>query len=250
MKQQPTTSNHRLSGKWLIAFLFLASGVLLLARNFGWITVQLFSILVSWYMLLIVMGLFSLLVRHYFSGLVLIAIGAAFLVPHLELSWLPQNAGEIVWPTVLIIAGISFFFAHRGKRGCRGFGNRHTCAGNKQQFYTTDGFVRSDNSFSGVQQVVLDEVFKGAEINNLFGGTLIDLRRTNIEPGETYIDVECKFGGIELYIPSQWNVVIRSNVFLGACEDKRWRDMGSSVNKELTLVIRGTVSFGGVEIKS
>lgn len=43
--------------------------------------------------------------------------------------------------------------------------------------------------------MVLDEVFKGATIRNTFGGTVLDLRRTNISEGETYIEVECNFGG-------------------------------------------------------
>ncbi len=41
------------SGKLLVASLFILSGILLFARNMGWITAELFSIIVSWYSLLL-----------------------------------------------------------------------------------------------------------------------------------------------------------------------------------------------------
>ena len=43
------------SGKLLVASLFILSGILLFARNMGWITAELFSIIVSWYSLFIIM---------------------------------------------------------------------------------------------------------------------------------------------------------------------------------------------------
>lgn len=116
-----------------------------------------------------------------------------------------------------------------------------------RQHHSGDGFVRSDNVFGGVKQVVLDEVFKGAEIRNSFGGTVLDLRRTNIEQGETYIDVECNFGGVEIYVPLDWRVDLQANAFLGGCEDKRVP--GVNIDQSRRLVVIGNVSFGGVEIK-
>ena len=45
------------SGKLLVASLFILSGILLFARNMGWITAELFSIIVSWFSLFIIMGI-------------------------------------------------------------------------------------------------------------------------------------------------------------------------------------------------
>lgn len=110
-----------------------------------------------------------------------------------------------------------------------------------------NGYLRSDNAFGSVRHVVLDELFKGASIRASFGGTVIDLRHTHLAPGETYIDIDCTCSGIELYIPSDWNVLPQCNAFAGGCEDKRWQ--GANINKESTLIIRGNISFGGLEIK-
>lgn len=53
------------SGKLLVASLFILSGILLFARNMGWITAELFSIIVSWYSLFIIMGIYSMIRRHF-----------------------------------------------------------------------------------------------------------------------------------------------------------------------------------------
>lgn len=42
------------SGKILIALLFILSGILLFARNMGWITSEVFDLIVSWHSLLII----------------------------------------------------------------------------------------------------------------------------------------------------------------------------------------------------
>lgn len=70
------------------------------------------------------------------------------------------------------------------------------------QYNSTDGVLHSENTFSGIRQVVLDEFFKGGTIQNSFGGTIIDLRRTTLPEGETFLDIDCTFGGIEIYVPS------------------------------------------------
>ena len=89
-KKQNFPSHAGLSGKALIASLFIISGILLFARNVGWITYDLFSIVVSWHSLLIVLGIYTMTHRHYLSGSILTLIGIYFLVE--GLSWLPENS--------------------------------------------------------------------------------------------------------------------------------------------------------------
>ena len=52
-EKQKTLSATGFSGKYLVASLFILSGILLFARNMGWITAELFSTIVSWYSLFI-----------------------------------------------------------------------------------------------------------------------------------------------------------------------------------------------------
>lgn len=53
------------SGKILIALLFILSGILLFARNMGWITSEVFDLIVSWHSLLILLGIYAMIRRHF-----------------------------------------------------------------------------------------------------------------------------------------------------------------------------------------
>ena len=253
MKLNQSNPNRATSpNKLLVAFLFILVGSLLFARNFGFITPDLFSILVSWQMLLVVLGLYALLTRHFFSGLIMLIIGVGCGLSMLELPWMPINPGStIIWPLILIIIGLMIVFKpHHRKRLAHKFDHLHdpNCSSaTKQHYHSEDGVLRSENTFGGVHHVILDEVFKSGVITNTFGGTVIDLRHTKINEGETYLDIDNNWGGVELYVPSDWQVAVRCNAFMGACEDKRWKS--SPVDTTRTLVIRGKVSFGGIEIK-
>ena len=60
-EKQKTLSATGFSGKYLVASLFILSGILLFARNMGWITAELFSTIVSWYSLFIILGIYSMI---------------------------------------------------------------------------------------------------------------------------------------------------------------------------------------------
>ena len=233
MEKKEFSSPARRYGKFFIAFIFITAGVLLLARNLGWITYALFDLLVSWQMLLILLGVYLMLRRQILRGLILVGIGAYLLSPHL--GWFPAGVHITLFPIILIVIGLAFLFRPkraRHERMRRGnFASSH-----------------SENTFSGIRQVVLDEFFKGGTIQNSFGGTIIDLRRTTLPEGETFLDIDCTFGGIEIYVPSDWKVVFRCNTCLGGCQDKRFG--GGVIDQNRILVIRGDLTFGGIEIKS
>lgn len=234
------------TGKYLIALLFILSGVLLLARNMGWIDREMFNTIVSWQMLLIVWGVYKISIRRYFVGTILITVGGIFLLSRLGL-WAFLPVGALTWPVALIAVGFTFLFRHRGEDDWK-FRMPGSVSSTTNQYNSADGFFHSENRFSGVRQVVLDEVFKGGTIQNSFGGTTIDLRRTTLAEGETFLDIDCTFGGIEIYAPSDWKIDLRCKAFFGGCEDKRFQS--TVIDHSRVLVIRGDVLFGGVEIKS
>ena len=247
------------SGKILTALLFILSGILLFARNVGWITVEQFDMVVAWHSLFIIIGIHSMIRRHFVVGVILVLVGAYFLIGNM--SWLPANSQAMLWPFALIIIGLMFFFKPRAKkRFMRAHARHHQMwkermAGKmgpmnmqeQQQVESEDGFLHSENVFGAARHVVLDELFKGANIRISFGGTVLDLRHTQIAPGETFIDVDCSCGGLEIYVPSDWKVVMKCDAFFGGSDDKRWQN--GNFDKERILVIRGKLSFGGLEIK-
>ena len=87
MEKKEFSSPARRYGKFFIAFIFITAGVLLLARNLGWISYTLFGILVSWQMLLILLGIYLMLRRQILRGGILLAIAALFFFPSSLIFW-------------------------------------------------------------------------------------------------------------------------------------------------------------------
>lgn len=226
---------------YLGAFLFIAAGILLICRNVGMIDSGLFNIIVSWPSLVILIGLFSIFRGHVTFGLIIGVVGFYFFAPLAGI--MEQEQLKAYWPVILIIIGIHLLLKS-GKRRC--FRSAHRKFINAES--TENGFVNSEVVFGEAERIVLDPVFRGARIKNSFGATTLDLRRTTLPEGETVIDIECDFGGIEIYVPSNWSVDNHVKAFLGDCGDKRYRSDACFTDRK--LILKGQVSFGGIEIKS
>jgi predicted membrane protein len=219
-------------------------GFLFLGRNVGWIDHSLFKVLFSWQMLVIVIGLCSFLYKHFIGGLALIALGTYFLLPHLNVwwAWDAQN----YWPLLIILIGIIILFK-------KPFQKRDKChhkIATDMAYTSDDGFVRSEATFGSVKQIVVDPIFRGATIKNTFASTVIDLRRTSLDAPETFIDVECTFGSIEIFVPNIWVVVSKVNADFGGIDDKRFHSGFNEFNNNQKVIIRGKIVFGGLEIKN
>ena len=229
----------------LMASIFIVAGILFLGRNLGFIDHQIFRIIVSWQMLLIVLGLNSLFRRQTVGGGVLIGVGVFFLIP--RISGLGYDWVATYWPILFVLIGIMLLFK-LWKPGAF-FPNPGRRCSQDTSYSSADGLVTSNNAFGSVSQIVLDPVFKGAKITNTFGSTILDLRHTTLEAAETYIDLDCTFGGVEIYVPHNWTVKSNLHHFFSGNDDKRYRisEVPDSTHK---LILRGNISFSGIEIKS
>jgi len=227
----------------IAGFILIAVGILFLGRNAGFISSSLFYIFISWQMLLVVLGLLALLKHNITSAIVLAGTGGFFLLP--RILDLGDNWIQNYWPLFLIIGGIGLLFTllnPRSKRSAKQVGSDN---GN---LTVEDGYLIAEANFNGVKHIVHDPVFKGAKLNVSFGSLALDLRRTQLEGEETFIDLHNSFSGVELFIPSSWNVIIQANASFGGIEDKRFRPQ--DIDYTHKLILRGNVSFGGVEIKN
>lgn len=226
-----------------VAFGFIAAGVLQLGYNAGWIPYYWYHILLSWPMILVLVGFACFLQWKIGQGVALWATAAFFLLPRItgeEYDNLWQY-----WPVFLIIGGVGMlldlvFFPK--KRHCK-----HGQGGDGD-VREEEGYVYANSSFYSLRHTVTAPVFKGARLEASFGSLTLDLRHTHLEAAETYIDISNSFAGIELYVPSSWNVVIDAHTSFGGLDDKRF--MGYEIDYSHKLVVRGNNSFGGVEIKS
>ncbi len=236
-------SNHDWNRKVNIvttALVFIAVGVLFIARNMGAIDYSLFHTLVSWQMLLVVIGAAQLIKRNIIGGLVLIGVGSYFLFP-------TMLGFREFWPLLLIAIGIGILFKLLKPTGSWPWEKR-TSSNLKENTLTDNGFINSDVNFSGSKHIVLDPVFRGADLDCNFGSIVLDLRRTTLENESTYINIDCNFGGVGIYVPTDWNVIIEVKCAFGGIDDKRL--LSQEINYTHKLILQGNMHFSGLEIKN
>jgi predicted membrane protein len=205
----------------------------------------------SWQMFLIGLGLFIGL-RHNFRGVawfVLMMIGGIFLLNEIypEISF-----RKYMWPVALIVIG--GFFILRPRRHWHGAdGEKKNLAGadpaiDPDKTYSADDFVDSTSIFGGAKKNIISKNFKGGDLVNIFGGTELDLTQADFN-GTAVIEFTTIFGGTTLIIPSNWAIKSEVVTIFGGMEDKRKMQTASD-NSGKNLILKGTVVFGGIDIKS
>lgn len=144
---------------------------------------------------------------------------------------------KLAFPTILVIIGLSIIF-------------KDTLGGKvSSEIKKLNEKRNGENSycatFSG-QNVNFDgEKFTGADLIAVFGGVKCDLRNAIID-SDVVINASSTFGGIEIYVPSNVKIKIKSMPIFGGVENKA--KIKTDENSH-TIYINGTAVFGGVEIK-
>ena len=203
----------------------------------------------GWEILLLAFGLF-IGIRHNFRGgawLVLVLVGGIFLLRRIY----PAFSFNQIWPVVLIVIGL--FIILRPRRGWKLDGTKKTDGSSDSVFtedidYSKDDFVESTSIFGGAKKIVISKNFKGGNLENIFGGTELDLSQADFT-GTAVIELTTIFGGTKLLVPSNWAVKSERITIFAGIEDKRKMQTVTEA-AEKTLLIRGTVIFGGIDIKS
>ncbi|MCH5596809.1 LiaF transmembrane domain-containing protein [Niabella ginsengisoli] len=240
---QPDPKNFRpkqsQSHIWIGGFL-LVIGVVYLLKKMG---LDLPDFLFSWQMFLIALGIF-IGIRKNFEGpgwMILVLIGSIFLINEF---FVFGELRRFILPIILIGSGLFFIFRPKGSKNYIQFdeGGTAPLAGASGQDY-----IDTTSIFGGSKKKVFSKSFKGGDMTNVFGGSEIDLSQADIN-GTAVLDVTALFGGATLIVPSHWNVISEAVAIMGEVKDKRVMQGVPEVNK--TLLIKGTVIFGGIDIKS
>ena len=202
----------------------------------------------SWKTFLIALGLF-IGIKHRFNGgawFILILVGGGFLIGDLYPD-IPVR--RYVWPVILIVVGAFMILRPRRKWSQ----SPDDDAGGDPlqsdgQAYTKDDFVDSTTIFGGLKKIIISKNFKGGDIVNVFGGSELDLTQADMN-GEAVLEITTIFGGTKLVVPSNWDIKSEAVMIFGGIEDKRkMTTMPEAPGK--VLVLKGTVIFGGIDIKS
>ena len=148
---------------------------------------------------------------------------------------------DIVWklalPTILVIIGISIIFKNSLNSKFNNEIEKINQISNKDSEYCST-FSSQDIGFE-------NQEFKGANLTAVFGGVKCDLRNAIID-SDVVINASSIFGGIDIYVPSNVKVKVKSNSIFGGVSNKAYNQPEENSK---TIYINGKALFGGVEIK-
>ena len=148
---------------------------------------------------------------------------------------------DIIWklafPTILVVLGLSMIF----KDALGGKVNDEIKKLNQKRNVENSYCA----TFAGQNINFNEEKFTGADLTAVFGGVKCDLRNAIIE-SDVVINASTTFGGIEIYVPSNVKIKIKSVPIFGGVDNKA--NTKTDENSH-TIYINSTAVFGGVDIK-
>jgi len=258
-----TACGRNASGGMIIGLGVIAVGVLFLLRNVGILYFD--DIGQYWPVILIIIGISKLSNTHSASsvtgGLIIGGIGTVFLLRNL--GYIYGNVWQYFWPGILIAVGLMILVKHLDARDAppeqpiQNSGSTPPGPGGPVPPFS--GFTSSrpgshalhaEVVFSGTRQRIESQDFEGGKITAVFGGAEIDLRSAGTKREEIGIKAEAVFGGIELWVPAHWQIIVRGTGVFGTFEDKTWPAAPGTQAKTPRLVITGAAVFGSVIVKN
>ena len=99
--------------------------------------------------------------------------------------------------------------------------------------------------FSGTDRVYNDETFQGSNLVAVFGGAKLNLKKAKFTK-DTVIKAFTLFGGIDIIVPDDVKVKLKSGFIFGGFSDDR---KNATEKGKHTIYIDAAGGFGGVSIK-
>ncbi len=210
----------------------ISLGLILTLGNLGMIE-DTEKYLQFWPLLLVLLGLSHILrptdSRRIIGGVIWIFVGTLLLLDNLDV--VTFNVFDL-WPIILIIVGIGLITKQfRGSR---------TAAASDADSFDATAIL------GGAKRRIAAADFRGGNATAILGGVEIDLRESSGEGPPAEINTFAFWGGIEIWVPLDWDVQVKGTAILGGFEDSR----PSTGEGKKTLVVSGTSIMAGVEIKS
>jgi predicted membrane protein len=242
------TSPARISGKTLVGVALVLLGILFTLDNFGIVEAR--YVFRLWPVAIAAVGVVTwtrarLPEQRVLAGIIFL-FGAALLLRNLDVLSFRLRIREL-WPLVFIVGGGFLVFGSMRSRER----SRERAAGGIEGAGTSDHRLNAFAVMGGGERIVRDDDFQGGEVTAILGGFEIDLRQAAIARDTADIEIFTLWGGVDLKVPEDWNVVVEAVPILGGFSNStRSGSTTSSGGPRKTLVVRGTVIMGGVEIKN
>ena len=171
-------------------------------------------------------------------GAFLMLIGTLFLLDSLAIMHFHWSQ---LWPLVIIgVGGMMIWNSIEGQR-------------RRSEIPDSAATMNAHAIFSGIERRISAKDFRFGRVSAIFGGVELDFRDADIDGDQAELEVNAIFGGAEIRVPDNWRVESQSQIIFGGLSDstrnaKRPDDASAPGTK--ILIISGTVTFGGVEVKN
>ncbi len=144
---------------------------------------------------------------------------------------------KLIFPLIFVIIGLSLIFKNNINKEVN-----EKIKKLNENLSSNDGYTAT---FSGQNLNFDGEEFRGSNLNAIFGGIKLDLRKAIINE-DIVINASSIFGGIDIYIPDNCKVKIKSNSIFGGVSNNKKCNVDDN---SYTIYINASCMFGGVEIK-
>lgn len=145
-----------------------------------------------------------------------------------------SKVGKLIFPAILVIIGLSMIFKD----------TIGTKINEKIKELNKEGKEEYYATFSGQKLSFTGNEFKGASLNAVFGGIDLNLKNATIEQDQI-INATTVFGGIDILVPNNVNVKVKSNSIFGGVDNKI-KDNKENVP---TIYVKAFCLFGGIDVK-
>ncbi len=99
--------------------------------------------------------------------------------------------------------------------------------------------------FGSVIRYINSENFQSADVTVRFGAAKIYMDNAMVPAGNATLNLDVSFGGVEIYVPKNWQVINHLDASFGGVEEKGKQ----STDVVSTLTLQGSANFSGVEIR-
>jgi predicted membrane protein len=225
---------RRTSARLIFGLLVIGLGVLFMLDNLG--VVDSGEVLRWWPTALIAYGvtrLFGYGSRTNLTTALLFITGGSWMLLH-NLGILRFGIGAL-WPLMLVLVGFAMVS-----------GARRRAAGGPAT-PEASGELNAFAFWSGSERRIVSQEFRGGDVTAIMGGHEIDLRQARSPDGTAVIDLLVWMGGVNITVPEDCRVVLDATAIMGGVQDQT---RSTGVEKRQTLILRGLILMGGVEIKN
>ena len=243
-------NNRPSSFRYIGGILIILLGLAFLLNN---LDLGLPNWLFDWPMFLIALGILVGAKKNFrgIGWLVLILIGGYNLmvqVVDFDISKYALGAGLVIVGAFLILRPKSYYHKFGTRRAKNQFDTMPGSSSSSSEEANNNDYFESSAIFGAVHQSVFSKNFKGGRIAAVFGGADINFTQADFT-GSVVLDINAAFGGIKLIIPPNWAVKTNISPMFGNVEDKRMA-LAETGEEQKMLILEGSVTFGGVEIRS